>query len=244
MSYLDRAGSDGTAVYIHGLGCGSEDFRAMTQQSALRSYRLVAVDLPGCGDTVYEADDRLDIDGLVAVFGAFVTTLGLDRFLLVGGSMGGLIGLLYAERNLARLTGFANVEGNLSSEDCLFSRKVVGHDFAYFERVVFPSIKSQLSLAGNRGFAKHLEVLSRADPRAYYDYCAQLVEYSDHGELLRRFVQLPLRKHFIYGAQNRHLSYLARLRESSCAMFEIEHANHFPFYDDPAAFADAVRRCF
>ena len=65
----------------------------------------------------------------------FVAQLVLNRFLLVGGSMGGLA-LLYAERNPSKIAGFVNVEGNLAPEDCMFSRKAIRHsysDFLYFE---------------------------------------------------------------------------------------------------------------
>jgi pimeloyl-ACP methyl ester carboxylesterase len=44
----------------------------------------------------------------------FVEELWLSRFLLVGGSMGGLVALLYAEQNPDKIAGFVNVEGNLA----------------------------------------------------------------------------------------------------------------------------------
>ena len=77
------------------------------------------------------------------------------------------------------------------------------------------------------------KVLAKANPRAYYDYAFQTVTYSDQGNLLQRFLSLPIPKCFLYGSQNRHLSYLARLRESDCAVIEIPNANHFLFYDAP-----------
>jgi pimeloyl-ACP methyl ester carboxylesterase len=57
--------------------------------------------------------------------------------LLVGASMGGLVGLLYAERRSDQLVGFVNVEGNLAPEDCMFSRLVVPHTYEDFEGVIF-----------------------------------------------------------------------------------------------------------
>jgi pimeloyl-ACP methyl ester carboxylesterase len=163
--------------------------------------------------------------------------------LLVGGSMGGLIGLLYAERHPDRLKGFVNVEGNLTAEDCLFSRYVVGSTFADFQRVIFPKIKKAVAARRGQGFARHLEVVAKADPRAYYDNSFQLVEYSYEGRLLERFLALTMKKHFVYGAENRHLSYLPRLCQSDCTVLEVPRANHFPFYDDPTAFAAALSEC-
>lgn len=81
------------------------------------------------------------------------------------------------------------------------------------------------------------------DPRAFFDNCPQLVEYSDHHHLLERFLGLPMPRYFMYGSENRHLSYLPELRASDCMLLEIQNANHFPFYDSPAAFAQILAGC-
>jgi pimeloyl-ACP methyl ester carboxylesterase len=240
LRYFDRPGTGPAILYIHGLGCSKADFIEMTSVSELRTYRLVSVDNPGCGDSSYDKNHPLNIDAVVELIESFITQLGLNRFLLVGGSMGGLVALLYAERNTAKIAGFANVEGNLAPEDCMFSRLVVPHSYAHFEGLVFPQIKRELSVIAGRGIAEHLRVLDKADPRAYYDYAFQTVEYSDNGNLLDRFLSLPVPKCFMYGSENRHLSYLQRLRESECTVIEIPNAGHFLFYDEPNYFAAAL----
>jgi pimeloyl-ACP methyl ester carboxylesterase len=240
LSYFDRPGSGPTILYIHGLGCAKADFMEMTSLSELQSFRLVCADNAGCGDSSYDENHPLNVDGVVELFENFVAHLGLDRFLLVGGSMGGLVALLYAERNPNKIAGFVNVEGNLAPEDCMFSRNVIRHSYSDFEKVVFPQIKRALSAQAGRGFAQHLRVLERAHPRAYYDYAFQTVEYSDHGNLLERFLSLPVPRCFLYGSENRHLSYLQRFRESECSVIEIPNAGHFLFYDDPNSYAVAL----
>jgi len=212
----------------------------MTSVPELQSFRLVSADNPGCGDSSYDENQPLSVDGLVELFENFVTHLGLNRFLLVGGSMGGLVALLYAERNPNKIAGFVNVEGNLAPEDCIFSRNVIPHSYSDFEKVVFPQIKRALSVQAGRGFAQHLRVLERANPRAYYDYAFQTVEYSDHGNLLERFLSLPVPRCFLYGSENRHLSYLQRILESKCTVIEIPNAGHFLFYDEPNRYAAAL----
>jgi pimeloyl-ACP methyl ester carboxylesterase len=240
LSYFDRPGSGPTILYIHGLGSSKADFMEMTSVPELQSFRLVCADNPGCGDSSYDENQPLNIDGVVEVIENFVAQLGLNRFLLVGGSMGGLVGLLYAERNPNKIAGFVNVEGNLAAEDCMFSRLVVPHTFAHFEGVVFPQIKKALSGKAGRGISQHLRVLEKANPRAYYDYAFPTVEYSDRGDLLDRFLSLPVPRCFVYGSENRHLSYLQRLRESECSVIEIPNAGHFLFYDEPNRYAAAL----
>ena len=242
ISYFDRSGTKTPVVFVHGLGNAAANFEEMLDSEALADHRLIAIDLPGCGASPYPETTRLNIDDLVTVVEAFVNRIDPPRFLMVGASLGGLVALLYAERHPNRLVGFLNVEGNLAPEDCMFSRLVVPYDYAGFERAVFPAIKRSLAAKAGRGFAKHLEVLSRADPRAYFDYSFQTVEYSDQEKLLDRFLALPMPLHFVYGSRNSGLTYLPRIRASRCALTEIGDADHFLFYDAPDAFADCVRR--
>ena len=240
LRYFDRSGPGPAILYIHGLGCSKTDFVDMTKALQLQQFRLLSADHPGCGNSSYDHSHALNIDGIVELIENFVKNLGLDSFVLVGGSLGGLVGLLYAERNPNRIAGFVNVEGNLAPEDCMFSRNVISHSYSHFEKIIFPQIKKAVAARKGRGFARHLDVLAKADPRAYYDFAFQTVEYSDQGNLLQRFLSLPIPKCFMYGSENRHLSYLQRLRASDCQVVEIPNANHFLFYDAPDHYAAAL----
>ena len=173
-----------------------------------------------------------------------IAELNLRDFLLVGGSLGGLVALLFAERNPDLITGFVNVEGNLTPEDCLFSRKVIPHSFSEFEKVVFPQIKGRLAQQQGEGFAKHLDVLEGAESRSYYAYSFQTVAYSDSDTLMNRFLNLPIPIFFFYGSENRNLSYLPELRKSRCKVVEFDNADRFLFYDTPPRqYALELQRC-
>jgi pimeloyl-ACP methyl ester carboxylesterase len=175
---------------VHGLGCSKADFMEMASPE-LQTFRPVPADDPGCGDCPYDDNHPLNIDGVAELMESFVAHSGLSGFLLVGGSMGGLVALLYAQRNPSKIAGFVNVEGNLAPEDCTFSRSVIPHSYSHFERVVFPQIKKALAAKTGPGSARHLQLLEKANPRAYYDF--QTVEYSDRGNLPDRLTE-PLRR--------------------------------------------------
>lgn len=76
--------------------------------------------------------------------------------------------------------------------------------------------------------------------KSYHDYSPSLVEYSDCGNLLQRYIALAVPKLFVYGSENRTLSYLTKLRENDCELVEIPESDHFPFYDNPEAFYRAI----
>jgi pimeloyl-ACP methyl ester carboxylesterase len=186
LSYFDWPSSAPAILYVHGLGCSKADFMEMASLPELQTFRLVSADNPGCGDSPYDDNHPLNIDGVVALMESFVAHLGLNRFLLVAGSMGGLLALLYAERNPSKIAGFVNVEGNLAPEDCMFRRSVIPHSYSHF--------------------ASDQEGPGRENRTG-------------------RFLSLAVTKCFLYGSQNRHLSYLQRLRESECAVVETPNAN-------------------
>ena len=240
IDYSCRRERTETVLFLHGLGCSKLDFREAFHRPELEAYTLLAFDFPGCGNSPYPENAALGMDDLVEITHLVLTALKIKKAVLIGHSMGGLIGLLFAERYSAVVEGFINVEGNLAPEDCFFSRAVAQSDFQQFATTSFPALKRRLadeSQIGLRLYAQHLE---HASVRAYFELAPSLVAYSDHGNLVQRFTALRIPKLFIYGSANRQLSYLPRLKESDCEVAEIPQSGHFPFHDNPTAFYRAI----
>jgi len=240
IAYLLRRTPEMAVVFLHGLGCSKRDFQDAFGYPELADYTLLTFDFPGCGDSPYPENLTLNIDYLVEITHRVLSALHVKDIILIGHSMGGLVALLYAERYHTSVRGFINVEGNLSSEDCFFSRAVAQSAFSDFTTTLFPELQNRLKHAANRGFREYAANLEKANKKAYYDYSPSLVEYSDTGNLLERYLALAIPKLFVYGAENRALSYLPQLTERGCALVEIPASNHFPFHDNPAAFYHTI----
>lgn len=241
IDYFIRRGRSGTLIYLHGLGCSKNDFFEVINRAELQVHTLVAFDFPGCGNSPYPKDITLDIDDLVEITHLVVSALPIDDFVIIGHSMGGLVALLFVERYGERVKGFINVEGNLAPEDCFFSREVAQHSFTYFTTTAFKEIKHRLARSKNRGFQKYAETLTKsASEKAFFDCCPSLVDYSEHGNLIQRFIALKIPTLFVYGSENRTLSYLPTLKDSGCVMVEIPQSNHFPCYDNPQMYYQAI----
>jgi hypothetical protein len=58
--------------------------------------------------------------------------------------------------------------------------------------------------------------------------------------LLAEFMDLPLPKLFLYGKQNRNLSYLDRLFVSDVTVREISSSANFLFYENPVETFSAI----
>lgn len=241
IDYFIRRGRSGTVIYLHGLGCSKNDFIEAVNSDELQAYTLIAFDFPGCGNSPYPDDISLGIDDLVEITHLVVSALPVDDFVIIGHSMGGLVALLFVERYGEHVKSFINVEGNLAPEDCFFSREVAQHSFTYFTTTAFKEIKHRLAQSKNKGFRKYAETLeTRASEKAFFDCCPSLVDYSGHGNLIQRFIALKIPKMFVYGSENRSLSYLTALKESGCELIEIPRSNHFSGYDNPQAFYLAI----
>jgi pimeloyl-ACP methyl ester carboxylesterase len=155
-------------------------------------------------------------------------------YFLAGASMGGLITLLQMRRHGAgRIKGYINLEGNLSPEDCMFSRRVVSHDLDSFEpefRRMMGELRAS-RYAGDQIIAHNMAL--NVDIRGYHAYSFETVVESDSGRLLEEFIRLPIPRFFLYGDANKDLSYLPRLRASDVHVQEIPSSAHFLFYDNP-----------
>jgi len=242
LPYFYRPGFGGPAIlFVHGLGGSKENFYSAMQSPELADCTLVIFDLPGSGLADFVPTIGLDVSALSEIAQAVADALLPCPYWFAGASMGGLVALLQFRRSgLGRVLGFVNLEGNLCSEDCMFSRRVVAHTLESFVSLYQKMIEELRSsrLVGDQIIAQNMVL--NLDIRAYHAYSFETVKESDSGRLMEEFLALRLPRLFLYGEYNRTLSYLPRLRNTSIQVVEIPAAAHFLFYDNPVATFKAI----
>ena len=96
------AGEGAPLVCIHGLGGTKSSFLPTVSALAPEGFRVVAVDLPGFGDSHKPRSGRYDSAWFAAAIIQLLDELGLERAHLAGNSMGGRVaieaGLLHPDR--------------------------------------------------------------------------------------------------------------------------------------------------
>jgi pimeloyl-ACP methyl ester carboxylesterase len=115
----DRRGHGEPLVLIHGIGSRWQMWEPVL--GGLEPHRdVIAVDLPGFGASpMPPPGTRAGLDSLVRLLTAFLDELGVERPHVAGNSLGGLIALEMARRNLVRSAtvlspaGFSNRAENL-----------------------------------------------------------------------------------------------------------------------------------
>lgn len=98
--YRDWAGPGPDAqdlVLLHGYTGHARSWDAFAEAMS-SDYRVLALDQRGHGETGWAPPDQYGTFEMVADLEAFVAALGLDRFVLLGLSMGGIVAIEYAGR--------------------------------------------------------------------------------------------------------------------------------------------------
>ncbi|MEM8649041.1 MAG: alpha/beta hydrolase [Pseudomonadota bacterium] len=233
ISALRRTGEKPPILFLHGFGSTKEDYADIQRHPVFDQHGVLAYDAPGCGMTVCGDVGRIDIPFLVNTALAMLEVEGIERFHLVGHSMGGLTALMLASEHPDRVLSFCNIEGNIAPEDCFLSRQI--HDYPAENPQAFmddfidrarkaPAWSSPL-------FAASLAYKVRAE--AVHGIFTSMVDLSENTGLMERFLNLPCPKMFMYGDQNSTLSYLSDIASKGVELAEIPQCGHFPMYSNP-----------
>jgi pimeloyl-ACP methyl ester carboxylesterase len=91
VNVVDMGGDGPPLLFIHGLGGAWQNW-LLNMPAFADSHRVVAVDLPGFGESEMPADGDLSIRGFAKVVDAVCTELDIDCPIVVGNSMGGFAG--------------------------------------------------------------------------------------------------------------------------------------------------------
>ena len=94
----------GTLMLIHGVGCTAELNWRRVLVPLSRHFHVIAADLRGHGDGI-RANSRFRLEDCADDVAALAGTLGLDRFIAVGYSMGGMVAQLLYQRHASLLSG-------------------------------------------------------------------------------------------------------------------------------------------
>jgi pimeloyl-ACP methyl ester carboxylesterase len=97
-------------LLLHGITGHARTWDALARDLAA-DFRVIALDQRGHGDSDRAPDGAYRVATMAGDVEAFVETLGLERFALVGLSMGGRVGIAYAGgRHAARIERFCIVD--------------------------------------------------------------------------------------------------------------------------------------
>ncbi len=108
ICYLSGGNDDPPLVLLHGVGDSAVDWSWVIPALGTK-HRVIAVDFPGSGDSA-KPKREYSLEFLTEFLADFLNALEIQRAVLVGNSLGGLIALRYALSNPERVAGLVLVD--------------------------------------------------------------------------------------------------------------------------------------
>lgn len=105
LAYLDTGGSGPTLLFVHGNSTSGATFRPQLESGLAADYRLVALDLPGHGDSGRVPVTEYGLPFYARRLAGFAAALEINDAILVGWSLGGHV-ILEAADTMSEVTGF------------------------------------------------------------------------------------------------------------------------------------------
>ena len=105
LHYLEWGEADAPPIVcVHGYTGSADAFNALARHLHDR-YRILAFDVRGHGESAWSPAGAYRYEDQAKDLAEFAKQLGLDKFVLIGTSMGGIIAMTYAAEHAERLLG-------------------------------------------------------------------------------------------------------------------------------------------
>ncbi len=230
-----------TLLWLHGLGESSRCFAEIVAHPTLAAARSLTPDLPGYGSTAWPAEP-MPLPAIADHLAEWLRRLTV-RPVLIGHSMGGVIGVLLAERHPEAIAHLIDVDGNVSPGDCTFSGRAATFDLTSFISRGFAELQAFVAEggAGDRALAGYHSSMVLADPRSFHLHAGELVDVSAPETMATRLARLPVPVTYIAGSPGGACPRSRMLLDAKdITRIDIAPAGHWPFIDQPDAFAAAI----
>ncbi|MCB9236240.1 MAG: alpha/beta hydrolase [Bacteroidia bacterium] len=239
-----EAGTGEPLVFLHGFCETSEIFELLIPDLS-KSYRVVCIDLPGHGDTGM-IPGMHHLEEVARWLNKVLKALGLVKPALVGHSLGGYIGLAYAEIFPKKLKGiclFHSTAGR-DSDSRRDSRNktlrfVEKHGAYPFIRSFVPSLFASMQ---TEMIERMFEIASHTNKEAILAFTEAMRDRNDRVHVLEG-LNIPVL--FIIGGHDEFVSknqsrqeMLKARKGNSCFL---ESAGHAGFYEAPEKVIKALR---
>ncbi len=256
MINFHREGQGPPLVLLHGVGLSWQINRPVIGLLA-RDFDVIACDSPGFGGSPpLAAGIEPTITAYADRFAAFFTELGLDRPHVSGNSMGGGIALELARLGTARSVCAISPVGFWTAGERRFSQQSLG-TLAHIPRVLRPALIAASGTCAGRNalfwqtFGWPTRMPAEEPPRILRNAWASpalgsaLAAFSGYTFAAGKEIDPSIPLTVAWGIHDRLLLYRPQSSRARALLPRARHldlgAGHVPFFDDPAAVAEAIR---
>jgi pimeloyl-ACP methyl ester carboxylesterase len=206
-----RPGNKAPIVILPGFLCSQADFARFFRMPELRGHEIISLDYPGQFRAATPKDFRPSLESLAGLTKAVFDRFKLKNAIIVGHSMGGAIGTLFAEKHPELVDTLINMEG-----------------IGWFTPTRIRPSQMRYSME---------QFQTGHDARAVQGYGDSLGSHYASNMVPSLFFSpraKKVRKVFVYGSDNRGA--WGRFPGRKAELVEIPDAGHFMFEDNPNYF--------
>lgn len=237
ITYTDK-GTGPVVVFVHGF-CESKDIWVTFADKLSSKYRVICLDLPGFGESLLDRD-AVSMEWFADEVHQLIKLLDISSFTFIGHSLGGYVGLAYAEKYAQHLTGFCLFHSTAyaDSEERKINRdKTVVFIYKYGADMFTQSFIEPLFLLKNRQTLKNeiAELKSIAKQSSEKGIIATTMAMRDRPDRTHVLAALKIPV-LIIGGKNDATIPIAKLEElsqlsTSIQLAEIEECGHMGMYE-------------
>lgn len=247
LSFTDE-GKGRAVVLLHGFLGSAEIWKGLTQQLK-KTYRVIAIDLPGHGESEVIGYAH-SMERMASCVKAVMDHLRLKRYVMIGHSMGGYVALAFADLYPDNLRGLCLFHSTAypDSEQKKIDRKraieVVKANKSVYTKTTIANLfakKNHKYLKDEMAFA-----LSIAKNTSKQGIVAALLGMRDRParDIILGMVHYPVM--MVIGELDNVLPYEQLLEQSQllkqASVLYLEHDGHFGFLESPKASGKAIRK--
>lgn len=116
--YVEVKGKGTPCLYLHGgPGCGSYWMKKLSGEMLERRFQMIYLDQRGAGRSTSPTDGNYSLDRFVMDFEEVRTALGIQQWLTLGHSFGGILQMGYLERHPKIISGMMMLNCTLDMKD-------------------------------------------------------------------------------------------------------------------------------
>lgn len=241
VSALRRDGVGAGIVFLHGLCGGAIHFDRAFSTTSLAGIPLLAVDLPGFGQSLLQPN----LDAMAGAVRVAIVASGFERPLLVAHSMASSI----AMRLLPATSGIVLLEGNLFASHLDFSDRIIGVpeadfriDYARMQRTSKIILRYQTSITDDAVLARYAATWRECAPETVWRVAEGISKEVRAGRVAEAYAQADVPLTCVYGAIGAYAKSVPDIasRLPAARLVAIEKSAHYPMLDAPDATYAAV----